>query len=363
MDRLLRFPFVLLMLLCPAFGQNAPKPQLQPRAAEPAVPAPGDVDRRITLEVQVADKSGAPVRGLQKQDFIVLDDKQPRDIVSFQAVENGASPASDPPVEVVLVIDAVNTPVQAVAYERSDVKKFLLQNDGKLALPTSLVLFTDTKTEMQNGFTRDGKALTALYDQYETGLRSITRSSGFYGAEERFDMSLRTLSSLMTYEGTRPGRKLIIWFSPGWPLLSGPRVELSGKQEERFFDSIVAFSGELRKARITLYSIDPLGMSDAGGLRTFYYKEFLKGVPFAKRAQAGDLGLQVLAVQSGGLVLNSTNDITGAIADCTADAEAFYVLSFDSSRADHANEYHALGVTVAKPGIKVRTRTGYYAQP
>jgi hypothetical protein len=31
--------------------------------------------------------------------------------------------------------------------------------------------------------------------------------------------------------------------------------------------------------------------------------------------------------------------------------------------ADQANEYHALGVTVDKPGITARTCTGYYAQP
>src|ERR1700688_1610107 len=309
MDRPLRLLLVLLTLLCPAYGQNAPRPQVQPRPAEPTVPASAGTDRRITLEVQVADKSGAAVRGLQKQDFTLLDDKQPRDIVSFQTVNDGASPTSDPAVEVVLVIDAVNASVQTIAYERIELKKFLLQNGGKLALPTSLVVFTDTGTKMQDGFSRDGNALAALYDQYDTGLRSITRSSGFYGAEERFDLSLKALSSLVAHERTRPGRKLIIWFSPGWPLLSGPQVELSAKEEERFFNSIVAFSGELRKARITLYSIDPLGMADAGGFRTFYYEEFLKGVPFAKRAQAGNLGLQVLAVQSGGLVLNSTNDI------------------------------------------------------
>jgi hypothetical protein len=73
--------------------------------------------------------------------------------------------------------------------------------------------------------------------------------------------------------------------------------------------------------------------------------------------------LRVLAVQSAGLVLNSTHDLTAAIADCVADADAFYVLSFDAARADHANEYHALGVTVDKPEITARTRTGYYAQP
>jgi len=176
-------------------------------------------------------------------------------------------------------------------------------------------------------------------------------------------MSLKTLTSLVAYEGTRPGRKLMIWFSPGWPMLSGPNIQFSNKAEQHFFNSVVAASSGLRQARVTLYSIDPLGIADAGGVRTFYYEEFLKGVASARRAQPGNLALQVLAVQSGGRVLNSTNDLTAAIADCAADADAFYVLSFDAARADRANEYHAVQVTVAKPGIKARTRTGYYAQP
>src|ERR1039458_9794067 len=81
------------------------------------------------------------------------------------------------------------------------------------------------------------------------------------------------------------------------------------------------------------------------------------------RTVAGDLGLQVLAVQSGGRVFNPSNDLTTEIPKCAADADSFYVLSFNARPADRANEYHALSVTVDKPGITARTRTGYYAQP
>jgi VWFA-related protein len=77
----------------------------------------------------------------------------------------------------------------------------------------------------------------------------------------------------------------------------------------------------------------------------------------------GNLGLPVLAVQTGGRVLNLTNDITSAIAECVADANSFYVISFDAPRADKPNEYHSLAVTLDKPGMTARTRTGYYAQP
>jgi VWFA-related protein len=363
MGRFVRLLLVLLAPLGAVSGQNPPSPQLHPRPAGPSLPATVSADRQIILDVQVTDKSGAPIRGLQQQDFTVLDDKRPQSILSFRSVNGEAASTADPPVEIVLIVDAVNASPQAVAYEREEVKKFLLRNGGKLAQPVSLVVFADAGTKVQNGSSRDGNALAALYDQYETGVRSINRSEGFYGAAERFDMSLKTLTSIATDEGTSPGRKLMIWISPGWPLLTGPDIELSRKEQQQIFDSVVSASTVLRQARITLYSVDPLGLADSGGVRITYYEEFLKGLASPSRAVVADLSLQVLAVQSGGRVLNSSNSLTTEVANCAADADAFYVLSFNASRADRADEYHSLAVTVDKPGIKVRTRSGYYAQP
>ncbi|MGA8273865.1 MAG: VWA domain-containing protein [Candidatus Sulfotelmatobacter sp.] len=360
MDRLFRLLLVLLLCVSAALTQETPAPQLQPRTGEPA--RVESTHREIALDVQVTDKSGAPVRGLQQQDFTILDDKRPQGVVSFHAVDNGGESTTDP-VQVVLVVDAVNAAFNAVTYERGELKKFLLQNGGHLALPVSLVVFTDAGAKVQQGSSRDGNALAALYDQYQTGLRTINRSQGFYGANERFDLSLRTLNSLIEDEGKLPGRKLMVWFSPGWPLLSGPNIELTSKDSQRLFNSVVAFSDSLRQSRITLYAIDPLGLADAAGIRTSYYKEFLKGLTSPARLNPGNLGLQVLVVQSGGLVLNSSNDLTTLIANCAADANSFYVLSFDAAKADRVNEYHAIVVNVDKPGIRARTRTGYYAQP
>ncbi|HEV8046812.1 MAG TPA: VWA domain-containing protein [Terriglobales bacterium] len=352
-----RLFLVLWLMLCTVSAQNNAPPQLQPRPGGQPLPTPS---RQITLDVRVTDKSGAPVLGLQKQDFAVLDDKQSKAIQSFVAVDNATSGT---PVEIVVVIDAVNTSFTAVTYERTELKKFLLQNGGKLAQPVSLVVFSDNGTKMQDGSSRDGNALASLYDQYETGLRFLNRSQGVYGAAERFDMSIRTLMSLVSYEEKRPGRKLMIWFSPGWPMLSGPNIQLSSKDEREIFNSIVAASTGLRQARITLYSLDPHGPEEAGGIRVSYYEEFLKGISSPSHALPGDLALQVLAVQSGGRVFNSSNDLTGAIDNSVSDANAFYTLSFESAKPDRADEYHALQVTIDKPGTTVRTRTGYYAEP
>ncbi|MGC2657136.1 MAG: VWA domain-containing protein [Bryobacteraceae bacterium] len=315
---------------------------------------------RITLDVVAKDKSGKAVPGLQEQDFTVLDGKQPRKIISFDAI---AGPASASDTNVVLLVDAVNTPFQRVAYERGELDKFLKRDDGKLNWPITIALFTDSGVNIQPSPSRDGNALAAYIDQNETGLRAVTRSQGFYGAVERLKLSLNALSQVCQKERTVPGRKILVWISPGWPLLSGPHVEMTNKQEQQTFQTIVQMSIRLREARIALYAVDPLGMSDSGETRTFYYKTFLKGVKSPQGAQLGNLGLQVLAEQSGGKVFNSNNDIAGEVEECVRDSTPYYVISYDGPRADGPDDYHPIEVKIAGHDIKAQTRSGYYAEP
>jgi VWFA-related protein len=311
---------------------------------------------RIYLDVVVAPKSGSPVAGLQQQDFKVLDNKAPQPITSFQAFDGGKTP-----VEVVLVIDAVNTSYQNIAYERGEIGKFLLTNGGHLANPTTLAIFTDKGTQMQEGFTSDGNAINDALTKYTVGLRDIRPSEGFYGAEERFQLSLKALNSLVSHVGAGPGRKIIIWLSPGWPLLSGPNIQYNEKQLQTLFAGIVDLSNLLHTTRTTLYSVNSLGTAEGIG-RTFYYQEFTKGVRKPGQALPGDLSIQVLATQSGGMVLDSTG-VAGLLQQCIADTQTYYELTFNAQRADRRDEYHQIEVQVAKPGLVARTSQGYYAQP
>jgi VWFA-related protein len=304
----------------------------------------------------VTPKSGPPVANLQRQDFTIFDNKTAQRITSFQARSGGQDP-----VHVTLVIDAVNTSYQSIAYERGQIDKFLRANGGRLAQPMALAVFTDKGTQIQQGFSTDGNALSQSFDQYAIGLRNIRRSSQ-YQASDRFQLSMNALRELAGQEANLPGRKMILWVSPGWPLLSRPGIELDSKQQNQIFATIVGLSTQLRQARITLYSVDPLGSNEGVG-RTFYYQDFLKGVSKSGQVRVGDLSQQVLATQSGGLALSSSNDIVSLLQKCLADTEAYYELSFAPTPADHRDEYHNLVIQVAKPGLTARTRTGYYAQP
>jgi VWFA-related protein len=318
-------------------------------------------NRRITLDVVVTDKSGKPTPGLQQQDFTVLDNKQPNKILSFEAVQGGPATA-DPPIEVMLLVDEVNTSFRGVSYARQEIEKFLRRNGGELERPLSLVFLSDTGIR-STSTSRDGNALAAEMHQNEAGLRIIGRAQGAYGASDRIQLSLHALEQFADYQSTRPGRKLVIWISPGWPLLTGPRIDLSFKEQQGLFNLVVALSDAMRQARVTLYSIDPLGMSDSRGLRALRYENYVKGVKKANQVNIGNLALQVLAEQSGGRAFQYDNDITGEIVTALADTNAFYVLTFDGLPGDGPNEYHALQVKIDQPGLTARTRAGYYAQP
>lgn len=94
---------------------------------------PVNADRHMTLDVAVTDKSGKPVPGLQEADFTLLDNKQPEKILSFRAAEGAAAP--DPPVEVVLLVDEVNTSFTRVAFVFDQIEKFLRRDGGDLPRP------------------------------------------------------------------------------------------------------------------------------------------------------------------------------------------------------------------------------------
>ncbi|MGH9644623.1 MAG: VWA domain-containing protein [Terriglobales bacterium] len=203
----------------------------------------------------------------------------------------------------------------------------------------------------------------ALYDKNQAALRSANlTNAGYWGALERLGKSLKALGLIVEREKTQPGRKLVIWISSGWPMLEWANNQFGNKAALGFFDSITSFSTQMRQARITLYSVDPVGATNAGTSSNSYYRAFLKGVTEAKKSSPANLSVQVLAVQTGGRVFASSNDLAAAIGECVADARSFYVVSFSAAKAHQANEYHALEVKIDKPGATARTRTGYYAQ-
>jgi VWFA-related protein len=338
------------------------------RPPEPpaSLEASGKKVGQITLDVTVTDSSGQPVSGLTEGDFTVLDNHQAAKIVSFRPVNRADGGAGDGatttgPAEAILLIDEVNNSFESVATERDQIVKYLNRNGGHLPVPISIALFSESGVKIDQP-TQDGSVLIAELEKMPIPIHTINSAMGGEGAVERFQLSLKTLSHLLTFTGRRPGRKLLLWIGPGWPMMSGVRFGSTPGDRHEDWDSIVSFSKDLRQARTTLYSINSLS-SETGLPHDLYYKNFLKPATSVKDADSANLALPVLALQSGGRVLNGSNDLASEIASCMADAGAYYTIAIQVSPSEMVNDYHSLEVKLAKTGLTARTSAGYYNQP
>lgn len=308
---------------------------------------------QMTIHVTVTARNGDPVEGLTKDDFTLTDNKQQEPITDFHALTNVTT-------GIVIVLDAVNVPFNQVSFTRTQLGQFF-SSHPHLSQPVALGVLEDSGLKMQPGFTNDGNALRSQLDNYSIGLRELTRASGFYGAQERLQISLSMFTGLIG-QLPREGMKRIIWISPGWPLLSGPGVELTNSQSAQIFSNVVAITTELERSHIIVDSINPIGASEDLG-RTNYYETFLRAPRSSRDTQLGQLGVQVIAQQSGGLVLNGSNDITVLIQRAMAQATGGYELTFAAAPGERENEYHELQLKVHRPGLTVHTIAGYYARP
>lgn len=305
-----------------------------------------------SIHAVVTDKDGHPAPNLPSSAFTLQDNGQPAPILS-------ACSGPTRPTKLIIVIDAINDTYTQVAYQRSQLQHFLTESSGVLPYPTSIIVAADTTLQGTPTFTTNGTALNSSLEQQTVALRDIRRDAGFDGAEERLDISLKALRRVVAYAGNTPGHKLILFISPGWPLLSGPGIQLSGKDEDRIYAQIESISSAIQSSNSTLYSVNPLGSAEDLA-RTNYYREFLPGVSKPQKAQIGNLGLQVLAVQSGGLSLNGNNDISKMLQQCVDDAAASYTLTFTPSPAEPGSDYHHLELRLADTKLKARTVTGLY---
>lgn len=370
----------------PAQSHGDGTTRLIPRSAEERERA-SQASHHIIFDVAVTDTAEHPVPGLTASDFTVLAGGQSQTITSFRILDHD----DNQPPHAILLLDAENNSTHNYGDQRKAVEKFLAQSHGALPLPVAIAYLSDSGMEVQPA-SRDANVLLSEvralprevhetgstntpYREMETGVRtagslpatppSVRHSSQPQEDQnQRFLLSIAELEKLAVRQQEVPGRVIVIWIGPGWPLLNGPgfRPDTPAVQSS-FFDHMIGISTEIRVAQMTLNAVSsPDTLRDAG-LPKDEYNSLFAGVTAPAQASAGHLSLQVLAVQSGGQVLDHDKDVAAEIAQCLAGAASRYQLSFESSPSTQPEEYRPIEVKVDRAGVTVRTNAGYYAEP
>jgi VWFA-related protein len=325
----------------------------------------------IVLDTVITDKSGARIAGLKAEDITVFDNKQ-RQTATVTEVA-AAAPGDSVPVEAYVVVDEINTPMAMLANERNDFTAYF-KRVKELPVPTALVFFTVDGLKFQKEPSRDPAILMANLEANPTtaqAFRTTDPSSvetsqttgSYYTLEAQREKSLQAMNVLGLKLAKRPGRKLVIWMSPGWGDWSFQGSRMSRKNFEDLFSYEAGLSTLLRVARITLYSVDSGGTDCSTCTQHSRYKGFVKGPASSGDADQNDLMLQALVSKSGGKVLFGRNDMAGMVDECLKDVDGYYVITYPAPATPHQTTFHEIKVQVQKPGAQVRTRWGYFALP
>ena len=318
-------------------GENSPA-VLRPKAS---VPKPAAVENggRIRLDVVVTDAAGKHVAGLTKQDFALLDNERPQTIASFHAVDGSA----EQPVEVIFVIDLVNSSADDVGAVRTQLGKYLRQNSGHLANPVSLVMFAADGLQIQSQPSIDGNGLAKAVDE----LKATPPGEG----ADQFDQSLQVLTAVSDIELKRPGRKVLIWTGKGWPVPKADDPNMSMGENDAGIGALVGLTNKMREARVVLFGGDPSFRRDPN-----------EGMTNLQKLDPAALSLGAIALRTGGHGL-ARNDFAGEINRAVAGITPYYTLSFEPPAEDKPDEYHAIKLNVNQPKLAVRTMAGYYSEP
>ena len=358
----------------------------------------------ISIDVSVTDHAGKPISGLSQKDFALLDNNRPQKIVTFQAFDGAiAQPASS--LEVVLVIDELNLPPSPGPGETGisdvyrNVESFLRANNGVLARPTMIYRLTEDGLFAMPHATMDGNELAQALEQpaqqrriwspaeIANAIRITVKSNGASHdavvkatqAARETDNSLIALGSIAIEERRRPGKKLVFWLGNGWPIENGTAAGLS--------DFSIELLTRLREARINLWSA--LDTYDLSGIATPATEADTELATDIAREPAADvqrelaedvnrplvegpkpdstdlryLALPVIAIRSGGGILDPGHNLAARIRERLSGAGSYYLLTFDPPRTDVVDEYHHLKMEVGDPGLTARVFEDYYDQP
>ena len=368
----------------------------------------------VTTDVIVRDQKGQFVADLKKDDFKVLEDGQPQELVSFVLVHGGRTfnvaappaaaqqegivlpnsrPANDEAGRVLLIfvddahLEALNThhlrallkKVTSTLVHEGDLVSLMTTGTSSVVVP-----LTYDRAMVEAAIEKvTGNGLTFL-DITQLGEGPSGPAHLRQRAANAFATAYETINSL---ERVKNKRKAVIWVSQGYDFnpfegarrgtdrvfggrYGSPTRNMIRDDENPFFRSANVFaeadlSAQLQeitraanRANATLFTVDPRGLvgtTDAG--------QHIDQDEWTTHLQKTQGSMRTLAENTGGFAVLNANDFGPALSRIDAETSDYYVLGFYSSNKDTSKRVRELEVSVTRPNVSVASRRFYSLRP
>jgi Ca-activated chloride channel family protein len=307
----MRRRFTLLLLLAVGFGINSTRAQQQDpqKSSNPEEEVISLETNLVVLNVTITDPKDRYVTDLKAEDFNVLEDNSPQNILSFGFEET--------PFAAVILLDASASMEKKLTLERAACANFV--NGIREGDKFSIYSFGGTKVKKLQDFTEVRDIPDSVWDMKAEGNTPL------------YDAIVRAADAL----ARRPERRRAI-------LVVSDGADTQSKATlDRAMRKMVG-------AYISLYAVD---MSDA----TIY------GAP--PRDNGAEV-MKTMAAKTGGKFFRTPggNKLREAFASTVDELRRQYTLTYESSNDLQDGRWRSVEVRIGRPKLNVRTRQGYYAQ-
>lgn len=426
MPVLLRYLLVTslaLLLTAVSFAQQPTSPSSSPSANQPSVKINTG---EVWLDVLVKDKKGRPVRDLKPEEIEIFEDNVKQQLTTFrlittELIKDKESKSHDNAPAKPLSLHQVN--LVTLVFDHFDAVRSLPARNAALnfidnTLNANMlvrVLVAGRQVYVTEHFTNDRKKL------HQAIMKATTPSEkGFVAASERvveqlramvapnsaaapFDQEMNpegalaqmTLDTLAQVEkaphGAKgvatifallhvaraqrdlPGRKTVVYFTHGFYLPAG------------LIDAFQTTISEANRANVSFYAVDVQRVIAGAGNQSSRLEsgevrnETQRGSvayfnaqrsTFAifngierKMQQGREGSLTMLCEDTGGFVIDDAVDFNSALKRVTTELSSYYALSYTPTKQEYDGKFRAVSVTIARPGVKAQTRSGYFAAP
>jgi len=366
----------------------------------------------VAVDVIATDSHDQPVSDLKQEDFQIREGDRPQAIADFEYVSipvahravvggpaagpvtdvaENAQPTADSRAFVMIVDDVHILPALIVPVKRA-MTEFL----QTLSLRDEVAVVFVGRSDLSQNFTTDVSRLLKTVDNvraaFAFGLgadailppppRPQTRSPGLQApvpplsgppdvcnptpkvqialqAARSAAFDLRNAAATLANSGH--ARRAIIYVSgqsvldPGAPIQCAEFTAANSYRE----DLLAAFD-QARRSDVPIYTLDPRGLAQPETATVGHCcSTYQQRAEIQRRILLQQDYLASIATNTGGRFFINQNDLAHAIDEIISENGSYYLLGYYPDPFVLDGKFHELKVTVTRPGVRVRARSGY----
>ncbi|HEY4907524.1 MAG TPA: VWA domain-containing protein [Candidatus Acidoferrum sp.] len=279
----------------------------------------------VTVTFSVRDAGGALVDGLTQDDFEIAEDSAPQKIAYF-------AKSTDVPLTLGLIVDASGSQDHFEKQHEHDLDTFLKAVLGPQ--DRAFLIGFGNHIRLVNDFSRSGDEMLQHWKEYE---KHTDRFPELGPHESRdlgtafYDSIFYSIAEKMAKEN---GRRALLIFSDG--------------EDNSSSHDMMTTIEEAQQTNVQLFSL------------RYTEKEHGK---LTARNQYGIRVMDRIARETGGMHIDAQEvDSHTYFKRIAEELRTSYELGYYPSAATKDNTFHKIVVSVKKPGLAVRTRTGYFSR-